>query len=148
MRVGPNKRVTIDYTLSLPNGELIDSSLEKEPFTFVFGKGEIIPGIEKAIEGLQEGDTRDLTIPPEDAYGEFLPEAVKVFNRDLFPPNMELSVGLRLSLRTFEGETLLCTVKEIKDEKITLDFNHPLAGKTIKAHVTVKKVCDLENEQN
>lgn len=132
--------VSLDYTLRLDDGEVVDSSEGEEPLQFIQGHGEIVPGLEQALYGMAVGEEKELVVRPEDGYGELDPDAYQTIPRDAFPQELELEPGLGLELEDEEGETMLAFVAEIRPDNVLLDFNHPLAGETLYFKV---KVVDL-----
>jgi len=113
---------------------------EEEPIIFIFGHDNIIPGLESEIQGLKIGDTRDVTVQPADGYGEIMQEALIDVPRAQFPDDIPLSIGTMLELKDDEGNPLTATIAAVNDSDIQLDFNHPMAGKTL--HFMVK-IMDL-----
>jgi len=93
MRIQPGKVVTMDYTLRLENGEEIKSTIGKSPFAFSYGEGTIIPGLEKELSELQQGDKKTITVIPAEGYGERILEAVRTIRREQFPDGMKLEIG-------------------------------------------------------
>lgn len=130
--------VTIEYVLKDDAGEVLASTGGK-PFTYVHGQGQIVPGLEKALEGMRAGETKDVTVPPENGYGPVNPAAEVEVPKDRVPSEA-LSVGTRLAATTDTGRTVPVRVKEIKEETVVLDLNHPLAGKTLHFEIQVVKV--------
>src|SRR5215471_6879211 len=133
--VAEGKNVSLEYTLTLDDKSVVESNVGKQPLTYTHGTHQIIPGLEKALEGLAVGDTKEVTVPPADGYGEKDPNAVQEVQKKLIPPEA-LVVGTRLQGKTPDGHVLYPRVAEIKDDTVMLDFNHPLAGKTL--HFDVK----------
>ena len=127
--------VRIHYTLKVDD-QTIDSSEERGPITFVQGEGQLIPGVEKQMEGLEAGDKREFTVPPEEGYGAPDPEAVHQVPREAFGDADKLSVG---DMVTGEvgGRNFRARVSDVGPEDITLDLNHPLAGKTLQFSIEV-----------
>jgi len=137
MKIGPGTVVSLDYTLRIDNGELIDSSQELGPLNFVFGVGRIIPGLERQLEGLQKGDERRIVVSPNEGYGPTLPEAVQQIPRGAFPSHVELKEGSMFYVEDPTGKPIPFSVKAFNEESVTVDFNHPLAGKTLTFDVKV-----------
>ncbi len=133
-------KVQLEYTLTDEGGKVLDSNKGKEALSFTEGQHQIIPGLEKAIEGMRPGDTKEITLKPVDAYGEVDPAAVTEVPKDDIPADA-LEVGTELIAQAQNGEQRIVRVKEIKDETVILDLNHPLAGKTLLFNV---KVLDVE----
>jgi len=127
--------VKIHYTGKLEDGFEFDSSKDKEPIAFVIGKGEVIPGFEKAVEGLAVGDTKTVEIPADQAYGPHRDEMVIKAKRSEMPEGLDLKVGNQLEGRSQseEGEpqSVIFTITGLTDDEVTLDANHPLAGKDL-----------------
>jgi peptidylprolyl isomerase len=126
-----NDLVKVHYTGSLKDGTVFDSSLDRQPLEFKIGHGVIIPGFENGIIGMNEGDTKLISIPPEEAYGTYRDDLVGVIERVRIPNNITPKVGMVLKIRSPEGEMIKVTVKDITETGVTLDMNHPLAGKEL-----------------
>ncbi len=126
-----NDLVKVHYTGSLKDGTVFDSSLDRQPLEFKTGQGVIIPGFENGIIGMNEGDTKVVSIMPEDAYGLYRDDLVGVIERVRMPNNITPKVGMVLKVRSPEGEMIKVTVKDISETGVTLDMNHPLAGKEL-----------------
>ena len=132
------KTVKMTYELSV-DGEVIDSTQEREPFQYIHGKSQIIPALEKQLEGLNAGDEREIILGPEDAYGVVDPEAyVEVPKSQL--PQVDIQVGTRLGMIGPDGARLPATVVEIRFETVLLDLNHPLAGKELHFFVHILEI--------
>lgn len=123
-------RVRVHYTGKLTDGAVFDSSREREPIEFTIGAGEVIPGFEQAVAGLEPGGTRQVTIPAENAYGPQKDELKLQVGRSDLPENMEVAVGQQLQLQQGERQFVV-RVAEITDEQVVLDANHPLAGQDL-----------------
>jgi FKBP-type peptidyl-prolyl cis-trans isomerase SlyD len=135
--------VSFEYTLSDENGEVLQSNKGKEPVTYTHGQHEIIPGLEKGLAAMEVNEEKSIRVKPEEAYGQVDPQGFKeVPKSDI--PTTELDVGTPLNARGPQGEELLIHVSEVKDDTVVLDFNHPLAGKTL--HFDVK-VVDIEPKE-
>jgi len=107
------------------------SSMDDEPFEFTIGEKNMLPGFENAVIGMQKGDTKTITLPPEEAYGPHKKELVSIMERSGFPQEVQLEVGKRLRVRTQDGKYTVVTIKEFTEDRIVLDENDPLAGKTL-----------------
>lgn len=130
--------VSFDYTLRLADGEIIDSSDEFGPLVILQGYDEIIPGLGNALYGMSVGDEKDVIVEPAAGYGDRDDTAYEVVSLDLFPPDVELELGMELDLYDQETEQeFLAWVDEINDENVVLDLNHPLAGETLYFHLKV-----------
>ena len=141
--VTEGKNVSLEYTLTLDDKSVIESNVGKQPLTYTHGTQQIIPGLEKALEGLAVGDTKEVTVAPAEGYGEKDPNALQEVQKTLIPSDA-LVVGARLEGQTPDGHTVYPRVAEIKDDTVMLDFNHPLAGKTLHFNV---KILDIQQEQ-
>ncbi|HJS20424.1 MAG TPA: peptidylprolyl isomerase [Anaerolineales bacterium] len=129
--------VSMEYTLHV-DGEKFDSSEGQDPLQFLTGHGNIISGLEREILGMKVGESRDVTIPPAEAYGEFDEEAFMDVPRGEFPKDMPLEEGLELTVKDDSGQSRYARVDAIEGDKVTLNFNHPLAGDEL--HFNVKVV--------
>jgi len=123
--------VRVHYTGRLDNGTIFDSSTDREPLEFTLGEGEVIPGFESAVVGMTPGQVKTAQIPFAQAYGAYDDDLVMVVARDQFPPTLNPEVGQQLQLRTPQGQSLVVQVTEVTDQEVTLDGNHPLAGKDL-----------------
>ncbi len=133
------KKVKFDYVLTV-KGEVYDSTKDKEPMEYVHGKQMIIPGLEREMEGLEEGAQKDIIVGPEDAYGPVNPKAIVEMPKSALKGDQEPRAGMALLLQTQAGQKLQGVIQEVKDESIVVNFNHPLAGRELKFHVTIVEV--------
>ncbi len=140
MQVGPNTTVTLDYTLRVGSGEVVDTSEQSTPLTFDFGKGQIIPGLERELTGLRIGDQKEVYVAPEEGYGPRDPEASLEIPLSRFPDNITPAVGMSLTMQGPKGGEVPVTIVALSDKAATLDFNHPLAGKALQFSVTVRDI--------
>lgn len=122
--------VRIHYTGTLNDGSVFDSSEGDEPLEFTLGSGQVIPGFEQAVEGMQPGDKKEVRIPSDDAYGAHNDEWVLVVDRENFPEHIEPEVGQQLELSQ-SGQSFTVTVTDVSENSVTLDANHPLAGQDL-----------------
>ncbi len=136
-KVKDGDTVKVHYTGKLENGDVFDSSREKEPFEFTVGNKAVIPGFEKGVVGMGVGDTKTIEIPPEEAYGAKQDELVVVVNKSEFPDDITPSVGQRLQIKQQDGNPVVVTITDLTEDSITLDANHPLAGYTLFFEVEV-----------
>ena len=141
-RIGQNTQVTLHFALRLETGDTVDSTFDKSPATFKVGDGSLLPGFEAALFGFKAGDERTLEILPENAFGQPNPQNVQVIPRSQFK-DMELSEGLLVIFNDAANTELPGVVKAFDDEQVTIDFNHPLAGKTLTFDVEIKDVKAL-----
>jgi FKBP-type peptidyl-prolyl cis-trans isomerase SlpA len=138
-RIGPDKEVTLHFALKLASGDVVDSTFDKQPATFKVGDGNLLPGFEVALYGFKAGDKRSLQIEPENAFGQPNPQNVQVMPRSQFA-DMELSEGLLVIFNDAANAELPGVVKAFDDSQVTIDFNHPLAGKTLSFDVEIIEV--------
>ena len=138
--------VTVHYTGTLPDGEVFDSSRDKDPMTFLIGHKNMIPGFEEELMGASIGETREFTLPPERAYGERDEDAIQKMPRDAFPDGMELKQGMMMAAQTQQGPVPF-TISEINGDEITIDFNHQMAGKTLTFEVEIIDVRKATPEE-
>ena len=139
MKVENGKVVSLDYELRLADGEVVDASRPGAPLSYIHGEGQIIPGLERALEGLAEGDARKVVIAPADAYGEHNPSGVREVPRSLFPADFAPEPGMRLAMEGPDGR-IPVVVLAVRPEAVVIDHNHPLAGKELHFSVTVRTV--------
>lgn len=123
--------VRIHYTGRLDDGSVFDSSADRQPLEFTVGTGAVIPGFEQAVLGMAPGDTKTVTIVSDDAYGPHHAEMVQQVGRSQLPPDLEVAVGTMLRASGPNGEDVPLTVTHVDDQSITVDANHPLAGKDL-----------------
>ncbi len=134
--VQDNLVVTLDYKLIVED-EMLESTEDGEPILFIQGIGQIIPGLENALYGMEVGDQKTVVIQPEDAYGEYDPESLQDAKKEEFSEEVPLDVGTFLDLEDNEGDILSAQIIAAEEDTVTLDFNHPLAGKTLTFEITV-----------
>lgn len=123
--------VKVHYTGKLTSGDQFDSSEGRNPLEFKVGAGQMIPGFDQAIPGMNVGEKKTITISPSDAYGEKNKEAIIEFPKTNIPADMKLETGMKLQLRNEAGQPIPVVVTEVKDETVILDANHELAGKEL-----------------
>src|SRR5690606_10389552 len=135
-RVADGARVTLHFSLSLPEGEIIDSNFDQQPATFVVGDGNLLPGFEAALKGLEAGESIEVLLPPQMAFGEINPENVQSLPRQQFAGLLAnttdpMQPGTVLAFTDAGGNDIPGVVKEIGELMVVIDFNHPLAGREI-----------------
>lgn len=126
--------VRVHYEGQLSDGTIFDSSLEREPIEFILGQDTVIPGFEQAVIGMEVGESKDISIPPEEGFGDYSEDLVVNIEKTILPPdiNPELGMQLEVSSEKEEEETpRVFTIADIAEDSITLDGNHPLAGAEI-----------------
>jgi len=130
-QVKSGDKVKIHYTGKLNNETIFDSSVDREPLEFTVGDGKIIPGFEKAVLGMAPGESKTVTISPDMAYGTHREELVVDVERQYVPDNLDLKVGGFVQIRQRDGGVIQAKVTGVSESKVTLDANHPLAGKDL-----------------
>ncbi len=149
MQIAKNKVVAMDYSLKDDAGAVIDSSEGQDPLVYLHGAENIIPGLEKELEGKAVGDQVQATVPPADGYGERRDELQQAVSRDNFEGVSDLEVGMQFQVPTEDDENsfVVVTVVEIGEEMVTVDGNHPLAGVTLHFDVTIREIRDATAEE-
>ena len=132
--------VKVHYTGKLDDGTVFDSSVERAPLEFTIGESQVIPGFEDAIMGMSPGEKKTAVVPSGQAYGDHRPELVVEFQREQIPAEIALQVGQSLQLKTHEGQKLAARVIAVSTETVTLDANHPLAGKELTFDIELVEV--------
>lgn len=140
LTIGPGTKITLHFALQLDNGDIVDSNFERDPATFTVGDGNLLPGFEKALFGMLEGEHKTLVIKPEDGFGQRNPNNIQEIARSQFSPDLELSEGLMLSFADAQKTELPGVVQRFDDEVVVVDFNHPLAGRDILFEVAILKI--------
>ncbi len=144
--VGDNDVVSLEYTLTV-DGEVVDSSEGHGPIEYIQGQGHIIPGLEKEVYGMAVGESKEVVVSPAEGYGEENPEAFVEVPKSEFPPEIPLEVGTPLQLRDQQGQVFDATIAEVKENTVLLNFNHPLAGKTLTFQIKVVGVRAATEEE-
>jgi FKBP-type peptidyl-prolyl cis-trans isomerase 2 len=130
--------IKIDYTGKLDDGSVFDSSEKHgEPLEFTVGEGQVISGFEEAVRGMDEGDEKEFRIEPSEAYGEYNENLSQQVPKDAIQANMDIQEGMMILVRTPDGREMPAKVTRMGDEEITLDMNHPLAGKALNFNIKI-----------
>jgi len=133
--------VKVHYTGKLADGTVFDSSTQGDALQFTLGSGQLIPGFEKAVLGMDVGEEKTFTIPAAEAYGEHNTELVFVVDRSSLPANVEPAIGRRFQIRQQDGSVTAVTVSALSEAKVTFDANHPLAGKDLTFEIQIVEVA-------
>ncbi|MCC5913768.1 MAG: peptidylprolyl isomerase [Balneolaceae bacterium] len=133
--------VKVHYTGTLADGEVFDTSAEREPLEFTLGEGQLIPGFEKAVKGLEEGNSTTVEIPVEEAYGNVREDLIINVPKDQLPADVEPQIGMQLQVNQPDGQPVPVRITDISDSELTLDANHPLAGKDLKFEIELVEVA-------
>ncbi|HKK39270.1 MAG TPA: peptidylprolyl isomerase [Cryomorphaceae bacterium] len=139
-KVKEKDTVSVHYTGTLSDGEVFDSSVNREPLSFTVGAGQMIPGFDNAVVGMEVKEKKSVTIPASEAYGDVRPDMVQKISKDQLPPDLNPQVGQQLASQLPSGEQIIVTVADIADEEITIDANHPLAGKDLTFEIEVLEI--------
>lgn len=128
--------VSLAYTLKVA-GEVLDEADQNDPLLYLHGHENIVPGLEKALTGMKIGESKSVVIQPKEGYGNYNEDDVEVLPRDEFPEEIPLEEGVEILVEDEEGDEVSATIVEVTKDKVTLDFNHPLAGKELHFDVTI-----------
>lgn len=146
MIIEKNKVTSIDYTLKDDSGNVLDSSEGREPLSYLHGNGNLIPGLEEALEGKKEGDNISVSIPPEKGYGIRNKELIQTVDRAMFQGVDQIQAGMQFQANTEQG-TQIFTVTDIEGDQVTIDGNHPLAGANLNFDVTIQGIREATDEE-
>ncbi|MGW8220504.1 MAG: FKBP-type peptidyl-prolyl cis-trans isomerase [Syntrophobacteria bacterium] len=133
-------KVRVHYKGQLSDGTIFDSSLEREPIEFILGQDTVIPGFEDAVIGMEAGESKDVSIPPEEGFGEYSEDLVVNIEKTILPPEINPELGMQLEVSSEEETPRVFTIADIAEDSITLDGNHPLAGKEIAFKITLLEI--------
>ncbi len=147
MQVTKDKVVSFHYTLTLDSGDVVDSSSGKAPLSFLVDSGQIIPGLEKEMLGLEIGDKKSVKVQPEEGYGLSEEQLIQTIERNQIPDSLELKVGEMLRGQSEDGQVVEGKVVFIDDQKVKIDFNHPLANQVLNFDVEIVDVRDATAEE-
>ena len=147
MTITQNSAVSFHYTLTDDQGQQIDSSAGQEPLAYLHGAGNIIPGLEKALEGKSAGDQLQVEVSAEEGYGPVQQELIQDVPREAFQGVETIEVGMQFEAQTGQGGAVPVTVTAVTDETVTVDGNHPLAGKALNFDVTIADVREASAEE-
>ena len=146
MKIAKNTVVSFDYTLKNDNGDVLDSSEGGQPLAYLHGAGNIIPGLEQALDGRQAGDAFQVSIEAADAYGDVDEELTQVVPRNLFQGVDQIEVGMQFQAQTAEGVQVV-RIAAVDGDDVTIDANHPLAGERLHFDVNVAEVREASSEE-
>lgn len=146
VRIGPGKRVTLHFSVLLMDGALVDSTKEKAPATFTVGDGNLLPGFEQSLFGLKTGDKRSIVLQAEQAFGPYNEDNLHTMRRGAFDSSMNLEEGMVVSFADQSKAELPGVIKELSEDSVLVDFNHPLAGKDLTFQVEIINVVDAGSQ--
>ncbi|MCK5153791.1 MAG: peptidylprolyl isomerase [Spirochaetales bacterium] len=144
MKVIKNSIVTLEYVMMDHSGEVLESSKVDGEYDYLHGIGEMLPGVEKALSGLEKGDKIDIVIPPEDGFGIKKEDFILEVDKDIFPEETILEAGMEFDVEDEDGDNII-TILELRGEKVLVDKNHPLAGETLKVQAKILDVRMAED---
>ncbi|MBF0236090.1 MAG: peptidylprolyl isomerase [SAR324 cluster bacterium] len=147
MQISKNSVVSINYTLTNNEGEVLDTSEGHGPLFYLHGNGNLIPGLEKELEGKVVGNSFKVSVPPEEAYGLHDEEQVQIVPRTAFRGVKQVEPGMQFQVETEEGGQQVITVTDVDGDDITVDSNHPLAGQTLNFDVTIMEIREASAEE-
>jgi peptidylprolyl isomerase len=134
-------KVKVHYTGKFEDGEVFDSSEGREPLEFTLGEGNVIPGFDNGVIGMDLNDKKSITIPPDDAYGQRRDDMVLEVKKTDFPENITPELGQQLQMTNPNGQAVNVVITDVKEETVTLDANHPLAGKTLVFEIELVEIA-------
>jgi peptidylprolyl isomerase len=140
-QVKANDKVSVHYTGKLDDGTVFDSSADKEPLEFTIGAGQVIPGFENGVLGMTVGETKTIKLEPNDAYGDTRQDLIVSVKKEEIPSDIDVKVGQQLQINRPDGQAIPVLVAEVTDSEITLDANHPLAGKTLTFDIELLEIA-------
>lgn len=147
MSLEANKVISFKYTLKDDKGTVIDSTLNKDPLAFISGSNQILPKLEETLNGMLIGGKKNVKLNAVEAYGEYDEKAIQNIKKDQFPTEAKLEVGMSYLANSPDGKQMPFTITEVKAEEITVDFNHPLAGKKLEFDVELVDKRDATPEE-
>ena len=147
MSIKKDAVVEMHYTLKNDAGEVVDSSKGQDPMPFIQGRGNIIPGLEKALEGMKVGDTCDVSVKPEDAYGVHHAEGIQEIPKEALQGIENLEIGMELQSQDEQGNPFIVRIEEIKDDVVIINANHPLSGQTLHFNVSIESVREATADE-
>lgn len=145
--VAAGKVVSIHYSLTNDEGEVLDGSMEDRPLVYLHGASNVVPGLERGLAGRSLGDKLEVRVAPEHGYGERNPRGVQCVPRAAFPADIDLESGMQFGAENERGERTTVWIQRVQGDEVTIDQNHPLAGKTLHFEVTIAAIRDATGEE-
>lgn len=142
--VGAASRITLNFELAMEDGSVVDSTFERSPAAFTYGDGSLLPGVEKKLLGMQVGEKQTFELKPEDAFGQPNPANIQRIDRNSFASDMVLEEGMVISFADAQKAELPGVVQAVGDDEVVVNFNHPLAGRTLRFTAEIIAVDDLK----
>lgn len=147
MQIAKNLAVAIEYKLTIDDGIVVDASEENEPLWYLHGASNIIPGLERALEGLEPGASKTVVVEADDGYGQYDDERLHRVPKAQFPQGSSFQVGDRVYAHSPDGQQIPARIKSVDPKEVLIDFNHELAGKQLTFEVKVTEVRDATHEE-
>jgi FKBP-type peptidyl-prolyl cis-trans isomerase SlyD len=147
MAIEQNKVVTMNFTLTDDHGNVLDSTENGGPFSYISGKNMVLPKLEEAVNGMLIGSKKNLKLEAKDGYGNYNDDAIQVVGKENFPEDFVLEVGMEYMASNPDGVQMPFTISNVDGEEITVDFNHPLAGKNLNFDIELLNVRDATVEE-
>lgn len=147
MKIQKNSAVSFHYSLTDDDGNAVDSSAGADPLAYLHGAGNIIPGLEKALEGKSVGDSLQVTVAAAEGYGEVQPELIQEVPKSAFQGVDNIEIGMQFEAQTNQGGTVPVIITAVTEKTVTVDGNHPLAGKNLNFDVTIEQVREASEEE-
>jgi FKBP-type peptidyl-prolyl cis-trans isomerase SlyD len=147
MQIADKHVVSMNYTLKDDQGTVLDTSENRDVLKFIVGAGMIIPGLEKELHGKEKGDKLSVTVEPKDAYGEYDESQMITVSKSQFQEGLDIKTGMQVQAQSQDGQVQILTIKDVDDDNVTLDANHPLAGQTLHFDVQIEDVRDASEEE-
>ncbi len=147
MQIVKDTVVTLDFTLKDDSGSILDTTEGDQPLVYIHGSNNLIPGLERELEGKSSGDSFEITIPPTEGYGERDEKKVISVSKDMFPSDQPVSAGTSYESEDNEGNPITIKVVEVNDKEVKVDANHPLAGVNLHFAVAVKDIRDATSDE-
>ncbi len=141
------KVVDLAYSLKSSKGEVLDQSSKEDPFTYLHGAQQIVPGLETALAGLNIGDKKQVTVTAAEGYGEVNSDLKLTVQRAQFPPNAQIEEGMQFETQTPDGQGIVFTIEKVEGDKVSIDGNHPLAGQNLHFDVEVLNIRDATQDE-
>jgi len=145
--ISEGKVVQLAYVLKSDAGEVLDEADSSDPFVYLHGADQIVPGLEAALEGCKVGDKKSVKVEPEEGYGEEDPALVLKVNRSQFPKDVELEEGMQFESELADGSDVVFTVEAIDGEMVSVNGNHPLAGVNLNFDVEVLEIREATSDE-
>lgn len=145
--IGSGKVVGMAYSLKNDAGVILDQASHEEPFVYIQGASQIVPGLEEALEGLKIGEKKNVTVDPDAGYGPVIPGLQMTVKKNQFPGVADIQVGMQFQAQSPEGHGMVFTIVELKDDDVTIDGNHPLAGQTLHFAVEILSMRAATEEE-